>query len=575
MYILGLNAFHGDSSACIFQDGKLILAIEEERLRRIKHWAGVPTEAIKACLKEASINITDVDHITISRNPSANVVRKIRHSFGNIFRLQSILHRFGNLKNVSSLKSILAEKLNVPAHEIKAQFHNIEHHRSHLASTFFASQFNEAALLSIDGFGDFTSTMTGFGKDKKFEVFGSVIFPHSLGTFYTAFTQFLGFENYGDEYKVMGLAPYGKPIFADKIRKMIKPTPDGFFKLNTKYFSHSAGGGTLTWNDGSPVIDKIFSDKFIEELGQPCSKNDKMEDFQANIAASVQLVTEEIIFHILRHLYKRTGSDNICIAGGVAQNSVANGKILKNTPFKNIYIPSAATDAGTAIGSALYLYNQILDFPRIASIRSANLGQKFEQNDIESLLSSLNVAYEKLSDQDINNRVADCLIGGGVVGWFKHRSEFGPRALGYRSILADPRRKDAKEILNLKIKRREPFRPFAPSILSGFEHEYFEESYEVPFMEKVYPVRPEKHEIIPAVTHVDGSGRLQSVFKEENPLYYNMIYAFYEKTGVPIVLNTSFNENEPIVNTPQEALACFQRTSMDMLVMENLLVTRK
>ena len=574
MYILGLNAFHGDSSACLFQDNKLILAIEEERLRRIKHWAGFPALSIKACLNEANIKITDIDHITISRNPSANLLNKIKHSVTKMHKLSSLFNRLANSQKVISIKDLLAKEFNISKEDIKAEVHNIEHHRAHMASSFFASDFKKSAILSIDGFGDFSSTMIGYGEDNNIDVLDAVIYPHSLGIFYTAITQYLGFNKYGDEYKVMGLAPYGKPEFLDKMQDIVTLTKNGLFKLNQKYFTHSREGVTMSWEDGYPNIENIFSNYMIEKLGAIRKKGEQISQFHMNIASSAQKMTEITIFHILNNLYEKTKSENICIAGGVGQNSVANGKIYQNTPFKKFYLPPAATDAGTSIGSALWFYNQIQGKARTFVMKNSNIGQKFSETIIEKVIKENNLKYEKKTDEQIYDDVVNSLINGGVVGWFKDRSEFGPRALGYRSILVDPRRKDAKEILNIKIKKREEFRPFAPSILSDFVDEYFEQSKDVPFMEKVYQIKEEKRKQIPAVTHVDGSGRLQSVHKELNPKYYNLIRKFYDKTGVPIVLNTSFNENEPIVNTPKEAVATFLRTKMDLLVLENFVIKR-
>ncbi len=571
MYILGINAYHGDSSACIIKNGELIAASEEERFRRIKHWAGFPSEAIKFCLNEAGINIEQVDYITISRDPSANLHKKIVHSVKNLVNLKALKDRLANSKKVVSVKGELAKTFGVEEKLIKAEVVNVEHHRSHLASAFFASPFQESALLSIDGFGDFTSTMTGIGKDNQIEVLDTVIYPHSIGVFYTSFTQYLGFPHYGDEYKVMGLAPYGTPKYVEQLRDVLLFKDNGLFELNTKYFKHAKEGVSMSWEGGIPHIEPIFSDYMVEKFGPARKKGEELTQYHKDLAASVQRITEEVIFHLLNHLHQKTGIDNICIAGGVAQNSVANGKILQNTPFKNIYIPSAGHDAGTAVGSALWLYNHLLKKPRIPAVYNAYTGSKFTNEEIEQILQQENIAYTRYPDKELLEVVTDALINGSVVGWFQGRAEFGPRALGHRSILVDPRRTDAKDLLNAKIKRRESFRPFAPSILEEFVPEYFEVVDKVPFMEKVFPIKKEKHTIIPAVTHVDGTGRLQTVAKGDR--YYDLIHLFYQKTGVPVLLNTSFNENEPIVNTPQEALDCYLRTQMDMLVLENCVVT--
>ena len=574
MYILGINAFHGDSSACIFKDGKLIAAIEEERLRRIKHWAGFPSESIKFCLDECNITVNDLDYVTISRDPSANFYNKIIHIVKNFVGFKILKNRLKNTKKVRSIKQELAKVFGVSENEIKAEFYNIEHHRSHMASAFFASPFEESAILSIDGFGDFTSTMTGVGKGKKIEVLNNVIYPHSVGIFYTAFTQYLGFENYGDEYKVMGLSPYGNPTLVEKVKDVLIFKNNGLFEINKKYFKHPREGVSMTWENGDPFVENIFSDYMVEIFGKARLKNEELTQFHKDLASSIQKVTEELIFHVLNHLQKRTGLKNICIAGGVAQNSVANGKIIDNTKFENIYIPPAGHDAGTSIGSALWLYNHIQNNERIQPMQHSYFGSKFSDEEIESYLELKGVKYKKYSDDELNDKVTDCLIDAGVVGWFQGRAEFGPRSLGHRSIIADPTRCDAKEILNLKIKRREAFRPFAPSILKEFVSEYFEKADDVPFMEKVLKIKESKRELLSAVTHVDGSGRLHTVDKVIELKYYRLIHAFYQKTGVPILLNTSFNENEPIVNTPAEAYACFLRTKMDMIVMGNIVVER-
>ena len=574
MYILGINAYHGDSSACLLKDGIVVCATEEERIRRIKHWAGFPSQAIKFCLEDEGITIEQVDYITISRDPKANFYKKILHALRYSMSISAIWDRLGNSKKVSSVKQELANLFHLPISSIKAEVHNIEHHRSHIASSFFASPFKESAILSIDGFGDFTSTMTAVGSGNKFKVLKEVNYPHSLGVFYTAVTQFLGFPNYGDEYKVMGLAPYGKPKYLKELEQILKLSDDGFFKLNKKYFKHFKEGVAMDWEGGSPTIESLFTKDWEDLFGKSREKGAKLEQWHIDLATSAQKFTEKVIFHLLNHLQQETGSENICITGGVAQNSVANGRILENTPFKNIYIPSAGHDSGTSIGSAFYLYNQLLGNSRMPEITSAYFGSKFNHEEIIKVLDKEGVTYTIVSDDDLFERVSDKLVDGGVVGWFQGRAEFGPRALGNRSILVDPRRKDAKDLLNEKIKRRESFRPFAPSILKEAVGEYFIQHDAVPFMEKVFDIKKEKYEQIPAVTHVDGTGRLQSVDKNVSPRYHKLISKFAEKTGVPILLNTSFNENEPIVNKPEEALACFLRTKMDMLVMENIIIER-
>jgi carbamoyltransferase len=575
MIVLGINAYHADSSAAIFVDGKMIAAIEEERFRRVKHWAGFPSMAIEFCLKEAGVSLKDVDHIAIGRDPWAKLGKKLLFLLQNpSSSVAAVRNRLSNAKKVSTLEDEFVKIEAIDKAELKKKIHNVEHHRSHLASAFFASPFEEAALLSIDGSGDFTTTMIGIGRGNKIEVLDSVDFPHSVGIFYTAMTQWLGFPHYGDEYKVMGLAPYGEAKYVDQLRDLIEFTPDGLFKLNLSYFRNPTKGVITYGDDHIPVVATLFTEQFETKLGKARQKSEELTQFHKDMASSVQRFTEELIFHILTALQKRTGLKNVCIAGGVAQNSVANGKITRNTPFSNVYIPSAGHDAGISMGAALFVYNQTLQQPRQPAIWSAYTGSHFNNEEIEAYLKSRNIAYKKLPDAELYNYVADRLVNAGVVGWFSGRSEFGPRALGGRSILADPRRSDAKDLLNAKIKRRESFRPFAPSILKEYVDEYFTVTDVVPFMEKVFPIKEEKKSTIPAVTHVDGTGRLQSVDQSVSPRYYALIDAFRGKTGVPILLNTSFNENEPIVNSPAEALDCFLRTQMDMLVMENIIVER-
>ncbi|MEO1547756.1 MAG: carbamoyltransferase C-terminal domain-containing protein [Bacteroidota bacterium] len=571
MIILGLNTHHADSSAAIFKDGELIAATEEERFTRVKHWAGFPAQAIQFCLDETNTTLEDIDFITIGRDTKAKLGRKVLFALKNLKTGTSLLkNRIENRKDITSLADQFAEAFGCSPDMINQKLINVEHHRAHLASTFYASPFKESAIMSIDGSGDFSTVMLAQGKGSKIIVLDSIDYPVSLGFIYTAFTHFLGFPHYGDEYKVMGLAPYGNPTLVDKVRKLVTLKKDGLWTWDASYF----GEVKVVYKDNQPIVDPFFTEKFSKLFGEPRKKGEELTQYHKDLAKSVQQVTEEIIFHMASHLQKRTGSKNLCIAGGVAQNSVANGKIIANTDFENLYIPSAGHDAGISMGSALYHYHHNLSNARKPSICSASTGCKFNNDAIEAMLKEKGVSYKKLEDKELYDYVTERLIEPAVVGWFQGRAEFGPRALGNRSIIADPRNDKAKELLNLKIKRRESFRPFAPSVLKEYVPEFFEYTEEVPFMEKVYPIKPEKHELIPAVTHVDGTGRLQSVDKSVSPRYYELIDTFRSKTDVPILLNTSFNENEPIVNTPEEAYACFERTQMDVLVMENIVVER-
>ncbi|MEH6679303.1 MAG: carbamoyltransferase C-terminal domain-containing protein [Sediminicola sp.] len=571
MVILGLNTHHADSSAAIFIDGILIAATEEERFTRIKHWAGFPEQAIRFCLKEANVTLDQVDHITIGRDPMAKMFNKAVYVLKNIGKSSDLIKdRWGNRGKITSMGEEFHKAFGIPRSEIEKKIRNIEHHRAHLASAFFASPYEESAIISIDGSGDFSTTMIAYGRGNSFKVLDSIDFPVSLGFIYTAFTHFLGFPHYGDEYKVMGLAPYGEAKYVDKIKKLVTFKDNGLWTWDQSYFKDIK----VLYENNQPVVPFFFTDKFVAEFGNPRGQKEELTQYHKDMAKSVQVFTEEVIFYMLNHLQKITGSKNICIAGGVAQNSVANGKIIANTTFENLYIPSAGHDAGISMGSALFHYHQNLGMPRTKGIRTASTGSSFTNAEIEAFLNEKGISYKKLEDAELFDYISDKLIVPSVVGWFQGRAEFGPRALGNRSIIADPRNDKAKELLNLKIKRRESFRPFAPSILKEYVDDFFVYNDEVPFMEKVFPIRAEKHKCIPAVTHVDGTGRLQSVDREVSPRYYGLIEAFRKKTDIPILLNTSFNENEPIVNSPAEAYACFERTQMDVLVMENIVIER-
>ncbi|MEM0995132.1 MAG: carbamoyltransferase C-terminal domain-containing protein [Bacteroidota bacterium] len=576
MYILGINAYHGDSSACIYKDGVLVAATEEERLRRVKHWAGIPSKAVEFCLQAANITLAEVDHITVSKNPKAKFNEKVLYTIKKGSILSVLNRKRKEHANVQTLKEDLAALLDYDVNDLKAEMQYVEHHRSHMASSFFVSPFEESAILSVDGMGDFTSTMRGTGKGNKMEVIDSVSFPSSVGYFYTMATQFLGFPHYGDEYKVMGLSPYGTPDenIMKNLRKVIKIKSDGLFELNTHYMQGANKGDWTSTVDGVPLIARKFGDEYIKLFGPARQKGDELTQYHKDFAASVQRVTEEVIFHMAEDLHRRTGLKNLCITGGVAQNSVANGKITDNTSFEQLYVPPAGHDGGTSVGSALFFYHQTLGHPRQEFVHQAYTGISFTNEQIEQFLQSKGINYKRVEDDAIYDMVTDSLVNGGVIGWFQGKAEFGPRALGNRSILVDPRRADARHLLNEKIKRRESFRPFAPSILKEHTAEYFEKIDEVPYMEKVFKIKPEKHDVIPAVTHVDGTGRLQTVDQADAPRYYSLISKFAEKTGVPVLLNTSFNENEPIVNTPEDALNCFTRTKMDTLVLENCVVSR-
>ncbi len=577
MYILGINAYHGDAAAAIVCDGKLIAAAEEERFNRFKHSAGFPTQAIKYCLEAAGIDLEDLDHVGISRDPSAHLHKKILFAATRLTRLAShqIKDRLGNAAKVRDLKDELARIFGVSKKQLRARFHNVEHHRAHLASCFFVSPFERAALLSIDGFGDFISTMWALGEGNSIDVLGQVEYPHSTGIVYTATTQFLGFPHYGDEGKVMGLAPYGEARFIEEFREIIRTEENGQFRLNLDYFRHHAEGVEMTWDEGSPVIGRVFSHEFAHLFGPPRAPDAALSDRERDIAASLQLRLEEVGFHILNHLHEQTGVTDLGLAGGVAYNSVMNGKILLHTPFKRLFIQPAAGDSGTALGVCYQIYNGILKCGRAEVMMGAYTGPQFSDEEIKRSLSESGLRFQCYSDEELTKRAAQDIAAGLVVGWFQGRMEFGPRALGNRSIVVDPRRAEMKDVLNDRIKKREPFRPFAPSILEERVGDYFEQTHPAPTMLMVYQIKPERHGEIPAVTHVDGSGRLQTVSREVNERYYQLISDFAALTGVPVVLNTSFNENEPIVCTPQHAIECFRKTKMDVLYLGNYAVRRE
>ncbi|TWU16998.1 carbamoyltransferase family protein [Allorhodopirellula heiligendammensis] len=573
MNIIGINAYHGDASASLVVDGQLVAAVEEERFNRIKHWAGFPAQSIQYCLEVAGISISDVDHVAISFDPRANLARRLAFVASHRPSARAILDRVKRQGKTLGLEDQLARGLGVDRSTVRAQFHRIEHHQTHVSAGFLLSPFEEAAVLSVDGMGDFTSTMTAHAKGTGWREFDRVWFPHSIGFLYSTITMFLGFPYYGDEYKVMGLAPYGEPEFADSIRKMIRPKRDTF-ELNLEYFTHQKTGVKMKWNDGAPIIEPFHSQKLIAELGPMRARDEPMTSRHDNIAKSLQVVTEEIILHMLTRLHAKTQCENLCMTGGVAMNSVANGKITSQTPFKHVYIPAGAADNGTAFGAAFYVWNKVLGNPRSFVQDHAYWGCESTDDECANAIRTAELPFDCVDQADLVDQTTNLMLDGKVVGWFQGRMEFGARALGSRSLIADPRRTDMRDIINLRIKYREKFRPFAPSILEEHAGEWFEINEPTPYMEKVFPIRREKRELIPAVTHVDGSGRLQTVSKSTNPLYHALITRFYEKTGVPIVLNTSLNENEPVVRTPAEAISCFLRTDMDALVLGNCIIDR-
>ncbi|HEX9953227.1 MAG TPA: carbamoyltransferase C-terminal domain-containing protein [Rubricoccaceae bacterium] len=579
IYVLGINAYHGDVSAVLLRDGAVVAALEEERFRRIKHYAGFPTESIQRCLQMGGITGADVAHVAISRDPRANLLKKAAFAIKKRPDLRLILDRVQNARKVRDVTGPLADALGVPADRLPP-VHGVEHHPAHLASAFFVSPFDEAAVCAIDGFGDFVSTSLAAGKGNRIDVLDRVYFPHSLGMLYTAVTQHLGFLGFGDEFKVMGLAPYGEPAYVDEVSQLVTLTDDGLFELNLPYFRHWSEGVEMEWDEGYPTMGLVYSDKLADLLGPPRDPKAPLEKRHEDMARSVQAVYERAAFHILNGLHERTGQTNLTLAGGCAMNSVANGKIRLNTPFTEVYVQPASGDNGTALGAALWTWHQTLGHPRAFEMTHGYWGTSYPTGTLTAGLPADDPDWtyavtECTGVDETSTRTAALLAEGNVVGWFQGRMEWGSRALGNRSILADPRRTDMRDLINTKIKFRERFRPFAPSILEERLDDYFVGGAVDPFMQQVYPIREERRAEIPAVTHADGSGRLQTVSARDNPRYHALISAFDALTGTPIVLNTSFNENEPIVDTPAQALDCFLRTRMDVLVVNDTIVHRQ
>ena len=591
MIILGINAYHGDASAAIVVDGRLVAAAEEERFNRVKHSAGFPYQAVQYCVETAGIDPDEIDHIAIPRDPRARLGRKVLYAF----RMPRFaIDRFGALVKFAGIANEVEKALGAagpqqgpgvsrgPGSRLRARIHRVEHHKSHLASSFFVSPFDESAVLSVDGLGDFATTMWGIGQGRRIDVKGVITFPHSLGLYYQALTQYLGFWKYGDEYKVMGLAAYGEPEFREEFARIVRLEDRSDFSLGLDYFIHHKVGANFTWREGAPVPDRLYSGVLERRLGNARAGDEPIDSRHQAIAASLQARLEDAMFSILNKLHQRTGLKRLCLAGGVAYNCVVNGRIFDETPFEDVYIPPAAGDAGLAIGAAFYVYHQLLGRPRSFAMRHAYWGPEFTDAELRGAVDKRHEACERqacvarrIEDEGALCRwTAEQIAEGKIVGWFQGRMEWGPRALGNRSIVVDPRRAAMKDILNKRIKHRESFRPFAPSILQERVKEYFVQSYPSPFMLMTYKVRPEKRDVIPAPTHVDGTGRLQTVSVDQNPRYCRLIQEFEKLTDVPVLLNTSFNENEPIVCTPEEALDCFLRTRMDVLVLGDYVMER-
>jgi carbamoyltransferase len=574
MLILGLNMFHADASAAILQDGEIAFAIAEERLNRIKHYAGFPALAIQACLDAVGARISDVDHVAIGQDKDANLAKKIEYAVANPGKLLNFLQLRRRKQQMQDLRSLLARSLACDPGSLKFQEHHLEHHIAHIASAFYCSPWDRAAGFSYDGSGDFVSTMMARCHETEIEVLNRVFLPHSLGSFYTMICEFIGYNRYGEEGKVMGLAPYGKATYCDQVRQIIG-TLNGEFRLNLRYFkSIGSNQGMKVLSDGTVQLARHFSERMQEMFGEPRLPHTDITQRDMDLAYAMQYWFEESFFHLLGELHERVPEERLAMAGGCALNSVANGKLFSRTPFHETWIQPAAGDEGLALGAALHTWHSVLKQPRRHSMKHSNLGPEFSPDKIERELRTADLKFVRLEREPLLQSVAQQMAAGNVVGWFQGRMEWGPRALGNRSIVAHPGLPNMKDILNARIKQREWFRPFAPSILAERQSDYFEHSHPSPFMLHVYKIRPEKREQLCAVNHVDNTGRLQSVSREENPLYYDLIKAFERESGIPVILNTSFNENEPIVCGPEQAIDCFKRTRMDALAIGPFLATK-
>lgn len=582
--ILGLNAFHPDSSACVLKDGKLIAAVAEERLGpRLKHIAGFPGRALAEVLRMAGASIRDVDYIAIGNDSNANLNAKAAHVLKSPFKsARGVLTHFQRRSRMHGFRELVAEACGVKEADCRFKIVRVEHHLAHIASSYYASDFDEAAGFSYDGSGDFTSAMFARCEGNRIEILDRVHVPHSLGFFYTALCQFIGFDKFGEEYKVMGLAAYGRPVYLDLMCELVsvgdgsgkqradegRGTTDGGtqFRLNSKFF-RPLGKNLEECVDekGEIVLPPLYSEELVRRLGAPRVRGGALTQRENDIACSAQARFEEIVLAGLRSLHQRVPTDKLVTAGGCALNGVCNARILRETPFKKTYIQCAASDDGTAIGAALYVWNTILGKQRAGSIEHACWGPEHSEKEMEDALKAKGLAFERFERAPLLERAAAHLNSGHVTGWYQGRGEWGPRALGNRSILAHPGWPGMKDLINQKIKRREAFRPFAPTILAEEVVNYFEQTVESPFMMHVVKIKPAKRAALAAVCHQDNTGRLHTVKQSQNALYYDLIKSFSQKSGTPVVLNTSFNENEPIVDTPQQAVDCFLRTDMDVL----------
>lgn len=564
--ILGINTFHAGSSAAVIVNGRPVVAIAEERLNRKKYYAGFPAQSIERCLEFSGLTLSDIEHVAVGRDSSANLQKKLQFALRHPTKLLNFARMRSKKGSLDDMETLISEHCEIDPARLNFTQHNVEHHLAHTASAYFVSPWEQSAGITIDGSGDFVSCMLSRCEGNTIEPLQRVFVPHSLGTLYTAVCQFIGYPKYGDEGKVMGLAPLGSDKYSDFFSGMLREKGNAF-ELNADYFlPFGSNQGMEISDDGEMVVHRLYSDRFVEELGPAREAQAEITQREMDIAFGVQQIFEKYYLHLLRSLGHMVPSTRLAMAGGCALNSVANGKAFLETPFTEHCIQPAAGDDGLSIGAALYVSNSILSEGQRHIMTDAYLGDEYSDEFIRVELERYGVEYRTLERAELIDATTDVIRDGNVLGWFQGRMEWGPRALGNRSILAHPGFPHMKDILNARIKHRESFRPFAPSVLVERQSELFEQSEPSPFMLHVYKIKPEWRERLSAVNHLDDTGRLQTVARDENPLYYDLISAFNTKTGIPVILNTSFNENEPIVCRPSEAIECFLRTKMDVLV---------
>lgn len=572
--ILGINTHHAGSSAALVIDGIPVAAIAEERLNRIKYYAAFPRLSILRVMEMAGVQFKDIDYVAVGRDASANLNKKLEYVLRNPTKLLNLARIRAARTALGDIKMLLVDECGANPADLRFEQINVEHHLAHIASAYYISPWDHAAGFSMDGSGDFVTCMLAECKGQDIEVKKRIFVPHSLGSFYAMVCQFIGYGKYGDEGKVMGLAPYGQPAYIDTFRDMVKMTSDGF-ELNPRYFMPFGANQGIEMNDkGEMEVLRQYSDHMVNLFGQPRVPYSEITQRDMDMAFSLQQVFEDVYMHMLNLLHRLVPTDRIAMAGGAVLNSVANGKLFDQTPFRETCIQPAAGDEGLSLGAALYVSQAVLHESQRFVMKDAYLGPEFTREQMKAALESAGVPYRELTRDELLTATSEQIERGNVIGWFQGRMEWGPRALGNRSILAHPGRSDMKDILNARIKRREWFRPFAPVVLAERQAEIFEHTHPSPFMLHVYKIRPEWRERLTAVRHVDDTGRLQTVSREENPLYYDLVKTFGERTGVPVLVNTSFNENEPIICTPEEAVDCYLRTRMDVLVMGNFFCTK-